>query len=701
MNIRHQFAVLCAALLVSAVALAQSSPPNQVIESNNGNSADLFLTLPTTPGNQLVCLDNKGNLTNQCVGHDVLSGPLPAIITGFGTNPQLVATSNDNVGRLVVGTGGASTGTITFAAAWSYAPVCMITDETNAANNLTSQPTAQQLVINGTMNANDSVTWQCRGMPQPGTLPVTQQPGFYVSNNGNNANSGLTAASPFLTLAQCQTAMRAQPTGGLKTCYVMSAGGTFTLGSPITLTSSDNGENWIANGFVSGNPDFPLISGNNSLLDLFFVSTGTQNVLWEGLTFENTAQGTSTRGAIDLNGNGTTPSGMQIIANHFLNLNMGVLDNDANGTLISGNFFENSGNGDNAGPNNCGGGSTPCHGSSIEVENGSKNNTIQYNLFKGGNGSNTQGGCVFAHGTTNLVVQHNFCENTNGMGIGAVDFSSSSENFSPVFSYNIVHNTNLCFITWTYFGGICGDSGGIYILGRFNPTVNGKIDHNYVDFQSTAIPTGGSGNATASIRAIYMDDCAGSTSITNNITFYGNGSAIQIHNGSNVSVNNNQFVLANNAQGSTSTALVQLGSGSCNVNPSSLTNDNFANDIVVTNQTNSSTHPATFISQISLTSNTGTADAIEIDNATTSCGSGCFAGTTTSGGYTMSNIFFEAPSYASGNPLTCTPSTVTHMCDMTLNSSSPTFAHGFVQIDQSQMGIVNPSTPTWNFTGHF
>jgi hypothetical protein len=84
----------------------------------------------------------------------------------------------------------------------------------------------------------------------------TGPPAFYVAPppTGNDSNPG-TAAQPFATLGQAQTAMRG---GGTKTTYL--ATGTYVLPATMTFASADNGETWTAQA-----GQFPIISGGQDL----------------------------------------------------------------------------------------------------------------------------------------------------------------------------------------------------------------------------------------------------------------------------------------------------------------------------------------------------------------------------------------------------------------------------------------------------
>lgn len=94
------------------------------------------------------------------------TGPLPALtLTGLGTNPSNVG--NDSVGRVTIGTGSPSTGTLTltFAVPSVNAPVCTAFDETTAGvNPMKPTPITTAVVFTGAENfvAGDSIGYQCQ-----------------------------------------------------------------------------------------------------------------------------------------------------------------------------------------------------------------------------------------------------------------------------------------------------------------------------------------------------------------------------------------------------------------------------------------------------------------------------------------------------------------------------------------------------------
>jgi hypothetical protein len=97
-------------------------------------------------------------------GHEQIENTfgLPApTISGFGTSP--VFAGNDAVGRLTVGTGGSSSGTITFTFAYTgQFPVCFAQNET-AGTHLQAIASLTSLTITGAMGAGNDVSYRCTG----------------------------------------------------------------------------------------------------------------------------------------------------------------------------------------------------------------------------------------------------------------------------------------------------------------------------------------------------------------------------------------------------------------------------------------------------------------------------------------------------------------------------------------------------------
>jgi hypothetical protein len=98
-------------------------------------------------------------------GHQHFTGTAPSVGTGAGdcgTSPAIVG--NDNVGRVTVGSstnGGFCT--ITFAAAWTNAPICMTDDETTGVIVRATNTATGSFRITGVIVAGDALTYRCVG----------------------------------------------------------------------------------------------------------------------------------------------------------------------------------------------------------------------------------------------------------------------------------------------------------------------------------------------------------------------------------------------------------------------------------------------------------------------------------------------------------------------------------------------------------
>ena len=98
------------------------------------------------------------------IGHVVFHGSTPTVSSGSancGTSPSIAG--NDNVGVVTVGSStNGSICTITFANAWTTAPVCMAQDQTTA-NLLYPVVTTTTVAITGTLTAGDKISYRCFG----------------------------------------------------------------------------------------------------------------------------------------------------------------------------------------------------------------------------------------------------------------------------------------------------------------------------------------------------------------------------------------------------------------------------------------------------------------------------------------------------------------------------------------------------------
>jgi parallel beta-helix repeat protein len=137
---------------------------------------------------------------------------------------------------------------------------------------------------------------------------------FYVSPNGNDNNPG-TLSAPFRTLARAQAAMRTVPLAN-RDAYLLS--GTYTITSPLRLTSADDGETWSTSS-RSAARSAVLLNGpsDQKIFDVgYYGINNTQSV--KNITFSNlTFNGGSSGGnAIWIDG---YANGVYVRNNSFLN----------------------------------------------------------------------------------------------------------------------------------------------------------------------------------------------------------------------------------------------------------------------------------------------------------------------------------------------------------------------------------------------
>lgn len=92
---------------------------------------------------------------------------IPAVSSGFGTSPAIVAGSNDSAGQIDVGTGGAATsGVINFGSTWATAPFCLVgpVDTTTTVVTRASTSTTQlTFTASAAWPASEDLAWICVG----------------------------------------------------------------------------------------------------------------------------------------------------------------------------------------------------------------------------------------------------------------------------------------------------------------------------------------------------------------------------------------------------------------------------------------------------------------------------------------------------------------------------------------------------------
>lgn len=103
---------------------------------------------------------------------------------------------------------------------------------------------------------------------------------FYASPSGSDSNAG-TSASPFLTPAKLQTALRAAGSGNQVGCL---KSGTYTLTSGLTFGSTDNNETWQYDP-ASGVNTAKIAGGGNVPVSF----NGVTNWTWNGIAISGCA----------------------------------------------------------------------------------------------------------------------------------------------------------------------------------------------------------------------------------------------------------------------------------------------------------------------------------------------------------------------------------------------------------------------------
>jgi len=114
--------------------------------------------------NQAGGMSEKWRMTS--TGHIVYTGDDPAVASGAGdcgTSPSI--TGSDNNGRVTVGSstnGGKCT--VTFAAAWTTAPICVANNETTGNLLRAASTTTTTVALTGTLTAGDKLDFICTGL---------------------------------------------------------------------------------------------------------------------------------------------------------------------------------------------------------------------------------------------------------------------------------------------------------------------------------------------------------------------------------------------------------------------------------------------------------------------------------------------------------------------------------------------------------
>jgi hypothetical protein len=89
---------------------------------------------------------------------------------------------------------------------------------------------------------------------------------FYVSPAGSDSNSGISASSPFRTLAAAQTAVRGVDHSTASSITVSLAGGIYRLTGPLTFTAADSGDGAVGDiRWQAASGQFPVVSGGTQI----------------------------------------------------------------------------------------------------------------------------------------------------------------------------------------------------------------------------------------------------------------------------------------------------------------------------------------------------------------------------------------------------------------------------------------------------
>ncbi len=151
-------------------ALVLSVPTVNTISLIPGTAGGQYtLTLPSVSGN-LITSSDTGTVTGAMLANPIALGHAlagstapPTIVAGFGTSPSIAG--GDFAGRITVGTGTPSSGTISFGTSYTTnAPSCVANDETTQlvvrANASTSGVTLSSA---SSWSAGTKLTWACVG----------------------------------------------------------------------------------------------------------------------------------------------------------------------------------------------------------------------------------------------------------------------------------------------------------------------------------------------------------------------------------------------------------------------------------------------------------------------------------------------------------------------------------------------------------
>lgn len=108
---------------------------------------------------------------------------------------------------------------------------------------------------------------------------------YFIAPTGSDSNNGTTRSTPFLTLTKAQSSMQTAGSAAQKVACLMSgSGGSYNISTPLTISTSDNGEIWQFDP-NSGVNTAVLDGGNTS--HIFNLNTNIQNFKINGIKMQN------------------------------------------------------------------------------------------------------------------------------------------------------------------------------------------------------------------------------------------------------------------------------------------------------------------------------------------------------------------------------------------------------------------------------
>lgn len=371
--------------------------------------------------------------------------------------------------------------------------------------------------------------------PTPTPAPTPSGPAFYVSPTGSNGGDG-SAGRPFATI---QYALSQMELNSVHTLYLQ--GGTYAVGSTVTLGSADSGDTILA--AAGATPVLNATNGTATILSL----AGAQNVTLSGLTLQNAGNDPQGAALLLSGSNGDTITG-----NRFTGNGEAVLLTNSSSNSFGSNTILNSAT------------------SAVEVKDSSNGNTFTNNVINGVGALNLSGGGFYVHGGSNDTFSNNVIENTAGTGIAIEDFGyGTTTNVGNMITRNEILNTSTSTSST--------DDGAIYLLGRSDNDMKTTISMNFIS-------GAGNVNAAAHVEGIYLDDNASGVAVSSNIVSGVQSDATELHGGYGDSFTNNIFDLGTFTR---TAALIQQPEADrpANVQPA-LSNDVYSQNIIVSQQAN-------------------------------------------------------------------------------------------------------------------